>query len=153
MKTVCRAALAQWKERLTRNGQTRVQISKGAYFLYYNGVAAIRANAGKQQCRHNRQWGHCLSTEGSRAVARFLLVGGHAGAMLNLSIKLYCKMLTRENFIVNIFTLKFFKFFKINLITLMEGFAWLKSWCFLIFSKFNKKISNIKKNIFLFPIK
>ena len=32
MKTVCRAAVAQWTERLTRNGYTRVQISKGAYF-------------------------------------------------------------------------------------------------------------------------
>ena len=32
MKTVCREAVAQWKERLTRNGYTRVQITKGAYF-------------------------------------------------------------------------------------------------------------------------
>ena len=32
MKPVCREAVAQWTERLTRNGQTRVQISKGAYF-------------------------------------------------------------------------------------------------------------------------
>ena len=32
MKTVCRAVVALWKERLTCNGQTRVQISKGAYF-------------------------------------------------------------------------------------------------------------------------
>ena len=32
MKTVFRAAVAQWKERLTRNGETRVQISTGAYF-------------------------------------------------------------------------------------------------------------------------
>ena len=35
MKTLCRAAVAQWTKRLTRNGQTRVQISKGAYFIYY----------------------------------------------------------------------------------------------------------------------
>ena len=34
MKTVCRAAVAQWKERLTRNGYTRVQISKGAYVVF-----------------------------------------------------------------------------------------------------------------------
>ena len=32
MKTVCRAAVAQWKERPTRNGQTRVRIPKGVYF-------------------------------------------------------------------------------------------------------------------------
>ena len=33
MKTVCHSPAAQWKERLTRNGQKRVQISKGAYFF------------------------------------------------------------------------------------------------------------------------
>ena len=32
MKSMCHAAVAQWKERLTRDGQMRVQISKGAYF-------------------------------------------------------------------------------------------------------------------------
>ena len=32
MKTVCRAAVAQWTKGLTRNGQTRVRISKGGYF-------------------------------------------------------------------------------------------------------------------------
>ena len=40
-----------------------------------------------------------------RAVARFLLVGGgQDGAMLNLSIKLYCKIVTRKIFIVNFLT-------------------------------------------------
>ena len=31
--------------------------------------------------------------------------GGQAGAMLNLSIKLYCKILTRENFYCKFFSL------------------------------------------------
>ena len=33
MKSVCRAAVAQWTKRLTRNGQTRVQNWKGANIL------------------------------------------------------------------------------------------------------------------------
>ena len=33
MKTVCRAAVAQWTKRLTLNGQTRDQISKRRIFL------------------------------------------------------------------------------------------------------------------------
>ena len=42
-----------------------------------------------------------------RAVARFLLVGGQAGPMLNLSIQVYSKILTRK-----IFYCKFFNFWK-----------------------------------------
>ena len=34
MKSLCPAAVAQWTERLTRNGQMRVQISKGAYCIF-----------------------------------------------------------------------------------------------------------------------
>ena len=33
MKSVCRAAVAQWTKRLTRNGQTRVRNWKGANIL------------------------------------------------------------------------------------------------------------------------
>jgi hypothetical protein len=33
MKSVCRAAVAQWTRRLTRNGHTRVQNWKGANIL------------------------------------------------------------------------------------------------------------------------
>ena len=42
MKSVCRAAVAQWTKRLTRNGQTRVRNWKGANILLsqYNIVYA-----------------------------------------------------------------------------------------------------------------
>ena len=34
MKSVCRAAVAQWTKRLTHNGQTRVQNRKGANIFF-----------------------------------------------------------------------------------------------------------------------
>ena len=45
MKSVCRAAVAQWTKRLTRNGQTRVRNWKGANILlsqyYYKMINTI----------------------------------------------------------------------------------------------------------------
>ena len=41
MKSICRPAVAQWTERLTRKGQTRVRNWKGANILYHTTIQFI----------------------------------------------------------------------------------------------------------------
>ena len=42
MKSICCAAVAQWRKRLTRKGYTRVQNWKGAYFnITYDVIETI----------------------------------------------------------------------------------------------------------------
>ena len=43
MKSICRPAMAQWTERLTRKGKTRVQNWKGANILLSHNPANIGA--------------------------------------------------------------------------------------------------------------
>ena len=49
MKSICRPAVAQWTERLTRKGQTRVRNWKGANILLSHWRRGYRAEAGNQQ--------------------------------------------------------------------------------------------------------
>ena len=49
MKSIGRAAAAQWTKRLTRKGQTRVRNWKGANILLSHWCGGYRAEAGNQQ--------------------------------------------------------------------------------------------------------
>ena len=85
----------------------------------------------------------------SRAVARFLLVGGKLGTMLNLSIKVYSKILTRKIIYCKFFNFENFFKFLINMIIILKGFALLKSSCFLYLAVFINIFAKIKNIYFV----
>ena len=74
MKSICRPAVAQWTERLTRKEQTRVRNWNGANILLSTGIAAIEpkreinkrdprlvANVTSKNCTYRDSNSDCLS--------------------------------------------------------------------------------------------
>ena len=71
MKSIGRTAVAQWTKRLTRNGQTRVRIWKGANILLLQEAITIRQTGLLSRTRKG-----CVSGDGRRKQLTELLIAG-----------------------------------------------------------------------------